>query len=298
MARATAIGEALRGAGISDVLDDTTTRALYSSDASLYRVPPQAVVRPREIDEVATVLEVCRRHGVPLTSRGGGTSVAGNAVGPGVVLDFSRHLGRVLQIDPEARTATVQPGVVQSELQRAAAPYGLRFGPDPSTHNRCTVGGMIGNNACGARTLGYGRTSDNVLGLEVLTGAGRHLSLPDDAPVLESLRRIVLDHLATIRTEFGRFGRQASGYALEHLLPENGFDVLRFLVGSEGTLGVVTEATVRLVADPAVRVLVALGYPDIATAGDAAHALLGFTPTACEGLDSRIVDVVRARRGP
>ncbi|CCW10525.1 FAD-binding protein [Rhodococcus aetherivorans] len=298
MARATAIGEALRGAGISDVLDDTTTRALYSSDASLYRVPPQAVVRPREIDEVATVLEVCRRHGVPFTSRGGGTSVAGNAVGPGVVLDFSRHLGRVLQIDPEARTATVQPGVVQSELQRAAAPYGLRFGPDPSTHNRCTVGGMIGNNACGARTLGYGRTSDNVLGLEVLTGAGRHLSLPDDAPVLESLRRLVLDHLATIRTEFGRFGRQASGYALEHLLPENGFDVLRFLVGSEGTLGVVTEATVRLVADPAVRVLVALGYPDIATAGDAAHALLGFTPTACEGLDSRIVDVVRARRGP
>ncbi len=297
MARARTIGEALRDAGISEVFDDTTTRALYSSDASLYRVPPQAVVRPREIDEVGTVLEVCRRHGVPLTSRGGGTSVAGNAVGPGVVLDFARHLGRVLRIDPEARTATVQPGVVQSELQRAAAPYGLRFGPDPSTHNRCTVGGMIGNNACGARTLGYGRTSDNVLGLEVLTGAGRHLSLPDDAPVLESLRRITLDHLATIRTEFGRFGRQASGYALEHLLPENGFDVLRFFVGSEGTLGVVTEATVRLVADPAVRVLVALGYPDIATAGDAAHTLLGFGPTACEGLDSRIVDVVRARRG-
>ncbi|AWG97315.1 FAD-binding and (Fe-S)-binding domain-containing protein [Rhodococcus ruber] len=297
MARARTIGEALRDAGISEVFDDTTTRALYSSDASLYRVPPQAVVRPREIDEVGTVLEVCRRHGVPLTSRGGGTSVAGNAVGPGVVLDFARHLGRVLRIDPEACTATVQPGVVQSELKRAAAPYGLRFGPDPSTHNRCTVGGMIGNNACGARTLGYGRTSDNVLGLEVLTGAGRHLSLPDDAPVLESLRRITLDHLATIRTEFGRFGRQASGYALEHLLPENGFDVLRFFVGSEGTLGVVTEATVRLVADPAVRVLVALGYPDIATAGDAAHTLLGFGPTACEGLDSRIVDVVRARRG-
>ncbi|WP_416062469.1 FAD-binding and (Fe-S)-binding domain-containing protein [Rhodococcus indonesiensis] len=297
MARARTIGEALRDAGIPEVFDDTTTRALYSSDASLYRVPPQAVVRPREVDDVATALEVCRRHGVPLTSRGGGTSVAGNAVGPGVVLDFARHLDRVLRIDPEARTATVQPGVVQSELQRAAAPYGLRFGPDPSTHNRCTVGGMIGNNACGARTLGYGRTSDNVLGLEVLTGAGRHLSLPDDAPVLESLRRLTLDHLVTIRTEFGRFGRQASGYALEHLLPENGFDVLRFFVGSEGTLGVVTEATVRLVADPAVRVLVALGYPDIATAGDAAHTLLGFGPTACEGLDSRIVDVVRARRG-
>lgn len=296
----TPTADALRRAGVRDVRDDGTTRALYSSDASLYRVPPTTVVFPRAVDEVATVLDVCRAEGVPLTARGAGTSVAGNAVGSGVVLDFSRYLNRVLEVDPCARTAVVEPGVVQAVLQRAAAPHGLRFGPDPSTHNRCTVGGMIGNNACGARTLGYGRTSDNVVGLELLTGAGESLSLPavTDGPVLDPLRDVTQDGLATIRTEFGRFGRQASGYALEHLLPENGFDVRKFLVGSEGTLGIVTRATVNLVRDPAHRVLVALGYDDIAAAGDDTKTVLGFRPTACEGIDSRLVDVVRERRGP
>lgn len=296
----TPISDALRRAGVRDVRDDGTTRAMYSSDASLYRVPPTSVVFPRAVDEVATVLDVCRAEGVPITARGAGTSVAGNAVGPGVVLDLSRHLGRVLAVDPGARTAVVEPGVVQAALQSAAAPHGLRFGPDPSTHNRCTIGGMIGNNACGARTLGYGRTSDNVVGLELLTGTGEVLSLPGDVdvPVLDRLRDVTHTGLATIRTEFGRFGRQASGYALEHLLPENGFDVPRFLVGSEGTLGIVTQATVNLVQDPAHRVLVALGYDDIAAAGDDSKAVLGFRPTACEGIDSRLVDVVRERRGP
>jgi len=296
----TPISDALRRAGVRDVRDDGTTRAMFSSDASLYRVPPTTVVFPRAVDEVATVLDMCRVEGVPLTARGAGTSVAGNAVGPGVVLDFSRHLGRVLAVDPDAGTAVVEPGVVQAALQGAAAPHGLRFGPDPSTHNRCTVGGMIGNNACGARTLGYGRTSDNVVGLELLTGTGEALSLPTaaDAPILDRLRDVTHAGLATIRTEFGRFGRQASGYALEHLLPENGFDVVKFLVGSEGTLGIVTQATVNLVRDPAHRVLVALGYDDIASAGDDAKAVLGFRPTACEGIDSRLVDVVRDRRGP
>ena len=298
MKTSTPIGHALRRAGIGEVCDDSTTRALYSSDASLYRVLPQAVVRVRAVDDVAAALDVCRREGVPLTSRGTGTSLAGNAVGPGVVLDFSRHLNRVLSIDPEACTARVQPGVVPADLQRAAAPHGLRFGPDPSTHNRCTIGGMIGNNACGARALGYGRTSDNVVALEVLTGTGHPLSLPGADPMLEPLRELVARDLAAIRTEFGRFGRQVSGYALEHLLPENGFDVRKLFVGSEGTLGVTTEATVRLVADPPFRTMVVLGYPDIVAAGNAAHGLLVFRPTACEGLDSRIVDVVRARRGP
>lgn len=296
----TPIADALRRAGVRDVRDDGTTRALYSSDASLYRVPPTTVVFPRAVDEVAIVLDVCRAEGVPITARGAGTSVAGNAVGSGVVLDFSRRLGRVLAVDPDARTAVVEPGTVQATLQNAVAPHGLRFGPDPSTHNRCTVGGMIGNNACGARTLGYGRTSDNVAGLELLTGTGESLSLPDvtGAPLLDRLRAVTGSGLATIRTEFGRFGRQASGYALEHLLPENGFDVRKFLVGSEGTLGIVTRATVNLVRDPAHRVLVALGYDDIAAAGDDAKTVLGFRPTACEGIDSRLVDVVRARRGP
>ncbi|WP_024803096.1 FAD-binding and (Fe-S)-binding domain-containing protein [Nocardia sp. BMG51109] len=293
----------LHRAGVSDVLADDTTRAAYSSDASLYRSLPLVVARPRHADEVAAALEVCRRVGVPLTSRGGGTSVAGNAVGEGLVLDFSRHMNRVLSVDPEAATATVEPGTIQAVVQSAAAPHGLRFGPDPSTFTRCTIGGMIGNNACGSRTLGYGRTSDNVTGLHVLTGSGESIRLDTAAeappsPTLTRLRQVTGAGLATIRTELGRFGRQVSGYALEHLLPENGFDVARMLVGSEGTLAVATEATVRLVTEPAHRILAVLGYPDIAAAGDAAPAVLEFHPTACEGIDSRIVDVVRERRGP
>jgi FAD/FMN-containing dehydrogenase/Fe-S oxidoreductase len=297
---------ALRAAGVGEVLDDSTTRALYSSDASLYRVPPAVVVRPRSVAEVPPVLAVCRTLGVPLTSRGAGTSVAGNAVGTGVVVDFSRHLNRVLDVDPDARLAVVEPGTVQATLQRAAAPHGLRFGPDPSTHARCTIGGMIGNNACGSRSLAYGRTSDNVVALDVLAGTGTRLRLDarNGTPTegaepaeLRALRELVAGELATIRTRFGRFGRQVSGYALEHLLPERGFDVARALVGSEGTLAVLLGATVRLVSDPPVRSLVVLGYPDIATAGDAAPALLEHGPTACEGLDARIVDVVRQRKG-
>ncbi len=285
----------LKAAGAGDVRADTLTRAMYSSDASLYRVPPLVVVAPRGPDEVAAVLGVCRTEGVPLTARGAGTSIAGNAVGPGVVLDFSRHMNRVLRIDSDSRTATVQPGVVQEALQRQAARYGLRFGPDPSSSSRCTVGGMIGNNACGTRALGYGRTSDNVLDVRGFTGTVAEL---DDSAIRGALRLVGRAGLATIRTEFGRFGRQGSGYALESLLPENGFDINRLLVGSEGTLAIATEATVRLVAEPQQRVLVVLGFPDIAAAGDATPQVLTHRPVACDGIDSRIVDVVRHRRGP
>ncbi|HEY0508953.1 MAG TPA: FAD-binding and (Fe-S)-binding domain-containing protein [Blastococcus sp.] len=288
---------ALRRAGVAEVDDSGLARALYSSDASLYRVLPRVVVRPRHVDEIVAALEVCRSLGVPLTMRGAGTSIAGNAVGPGVVLDTSRHLSRVLGVDVEARTATVEPGVVQASLQKAVQSQGLRFGPDPSTHNRCTVGGMIGNNACGSRALGYGRTSDNVVGLDVVTGSGQRLRLdrgttPQDG-VLADLHRLVAGELATIRTELGRFGRQVSGYSLEHLLPERGFDVARALVGSEGTLALVLGATVRLVADAPHRGLVVLGYPTMADAADATPGLLQHSPTAVEGLDARIVQRLR-----
>ncbi|TMR99835.1 FAD-binding and (Fe-S)-binding domain-containing protein [Nonomuraea basaltis] len=296
MDRAAALATHLRRRGVTDVLTDSTSRSIHSSDASLYRVPPLLVARPRSAEDVATAIELCARHEIPLTARGGGTSVAGNAVGPGLLLDFSRHMNRVLRVDAGTRTAVVQPGVVQAALQLAAAPYGLRFGPDPSTYTRCTIGGMIGNNACGSRTLGYGRTSDNVAGLKAVAGDGTALDLPaEHGPA--ALRELARANLATIRTEFGRFGRQMSGYALEHLLPENGFDVARLLVGSEGTLAVLTEATVALVTDPAYRALVVLGHADIAAAGDAAPAVLEHRPTACEGIDARIVDVVRRRRG-
>src|SRR3954471_15993078 len=287
----------LRAAGISDVDDSGLARALYSSDASLYRVLPRAVVRPRHVDEMLATLEVCRSLGVPLTARGAGTSIAGNAVGPGVVLDTSRYLSAVGHIDAEARTATVEPGVVQAALQVAAKPSGLRFGPDPSTHNRCTLGGMIGNNACGSRALAYRRTGDKASGLDVVTGAGERLRLGPGAPgnegVLAALSALVDSELATIRTELGRFGRQGSGYSLEHLLPERGFDVARALVGSEGTLALVLGATVRLVTDAPFRGLVVLGYPTMADAADAAPGLLPHSPTAVEGLDARIVQRLR-----
>lgn len=298
-----ALVASLHSRGVKEVGRSALARATYSSDASLYRVQPQLVVWPRHVDEIGLTLAACRDHGVPLTARGAGTSIAGNAVGPGVVLDTSRHLNRILEVDVGSRTAVVEPGVVHATLQSYAQRVGLRFGPDPSTHNRCTIGGMIGNNACGARALAFGRTSDNVIALDVVDGGGRRLSLgrpngssPDavGAPLAE-LHALVARNLATVRTQFGRFARQGSGYALEHLLPERHFDVCRALVGSEGTLALVERATVRLVTDPLHRILIVLGYPSMADAADATPQLLAHHPTACEGLDERIVAPLRGR---
>ena len=293
----------LRRQNLGAILDTSRlARALYSSDASLYRVAPQAVARPRTVDELVIVLDAARTAGLAVTTRGAGTSCAGNAVGPGLVVDTARHLTKIIEVDPEERVATVEPGVVQASLQRAAAPFGLRFGPDPSTHTRCTIGGMIGNNACGPRALGYGKTADNVVGVDVVTGAGELASFGqsddgDASAAGQKLRSLVAANLATIRTEFGRFGRQVSGYSLQHLLPENRFDLARFLAGTEGTLAVVTSATVRLVADAPHKIMIARGYPTMADAGDAAPLVLPHGPTAAEGLDRRIIDVVRRTRG-
>ena len=273
--------------GVEDVDDSDLARSLYASDASIYRVEPRVVVRPRHVDEIPAVLEVVRETGVPLTMRGAGTSIAGNAVGPGIVMDTFRHLNRVLAVDVESRTATVQPGAVHATLQVEAVRRGLRFGPDPSTHSRCTIGGMIGNNACGSRALGYGRTADNVVALDAVTVDGRPaVSLQAELDALADR------HLGEIRPRFGRFSRQVSGYSLEHLLPENGRSLDRFLVGSEGTLAVVTGATVRLVEDAPARVLVVLGYPSMAEAADAVPDLLAHSPVACEGMDERITALV------
>jgi FAD/FMN-containing dehydrogenase/Fe-S oxidoreductase len=211
-------------------------------------------------------------------------------------MDLARHLGRVRSLDPEAATARVEPGVVLDDLQAAARPHGLRFGPDPSTHSRCTLGGMIANNACGSRALAYGRTADNVLELDVVTGTGQRLVARQGAVAeVPGLEAVVRAALGPIRTQFGRFGRQGSGYSLEHLLPERGGDLARALAGSEGTLAVVLGATVRLVKAPAATVLVVLGYPDMATAADAAGAVLPHRPVALEGIDARIIEVVRRR---
>ncbi|MGN6162219.1 MAG: FAD-binding and (Fe-S)-binding domain-containing protein [Marmoricola sp.] len=277
---------ALRRAGIGDVDDSTLARSLYASDASLYRIPPRAVVRPRSSEEIQAALAVARELQVPLTMRGAGTSIAGNAIGPGIVLDTSKYLTKVLSIDPESRTAVVEPGVVHARLQQLAIPLGLRFGPDPSTHTRCTIGGMIGNNACGSRALGYGRTVDNVESMRILLADGTVVTSSD------RLDALVDANLATIRTQFGHFGRQVSGYAFEQLLPENDRRFDRFVVGSEGTLGIVLDATMRLVEDAPHRVMAVLGYPSMADAGDGVMAVLPFGPIACEGLDDRIAALV------
>src|SRR5580658_1437779 len=299
------LAAALAQAHLTDLDASARARAEYSTDASNYRVPPLVVAYPHDAAEVAAALAVAREHSVALTTRGGGTSIAGNSIGAGIVLDFSRHMNRILDVDPDTRTAVVQPGVVLDDITRAAAPYGLRFGPDPSTHARATIGGSIGNNACGSRALKYGRTADNVVELDVLTAAGERLTarrfgrdgLAAAGPYGTALDAVVAGHLSMIRTEFGRFTRQVSGYSLEHLLPENGADLAKFLVGTEGTLGLVTGATVRLVASPKAVALAVLGYPDMPAAADAAPALLPHRPVAVEGMNMPMVDVFRARRG-
>ncbi|MFC8922635.1 FAD-binding and (Fe-S)-binding domain-containing protein [Cellulosimicrobium sp. NPDC057127] len=295
-----ALAAALRTVTRGAVDASTRRRAEYSTDASNYRVVPEVVVYPRDVDDVVAALDVARELEVPITARGAGTSVAGNSVGPGVVVDLAQHVNRVVSVDPEARTAVVEPGVVMSALQQAAAPHGLRFGPDPSTQNRATLGGMIGNNACGPHAVAYGRTADNVLALDVVDGAGRRFVAGSGDPTFAAvpgLAELVRENLALIRTEFGRFGRQVSGYSLEHLLPENGSDLAKALVGTEGTLVTVLGATVRLVPVPSKPTLVVLGYPDMPSAADDVPTFLGLSPLAVEGLDARLVDVVRRAKG-
>ncbi|MEU4014929.1 FAD-linked oxidase C-terminal domain-containing protein [Microbacterium sp. NPDC028030] len=271
-------------------------RAEYTSDASNYRLLPAAVVYPADEQDVSRIVRFGREHGVPVTARGGGTSIAGNAVGAGIIVDLSRHFGDIFEIDPQARTARVGAGVVLADLQRAAAAHGLRFGPDPSSQSRCTIGGMIGNNACGPRAMTWGRTSDNVERLRVVDGTGAVRVLGRglaDAPELE---RLVGEHLATIRIEFGKYSRQGSGFALEHLLPENGRDLAKAFVGTEGACAVVTEAVLRLVPIPAATALTVLAYSDIATAADDVPAILREKPLAIESLDAALLAAVQRSR--
>ena len=285
-----------------DVDASSGTRARYSSDAGLTRIPPLAVAFPRTPEQAIAAFDLARAHGVPLTARGGGTSCASNAIGPGLVLDFSRHMNRVISIDPEARTATVEPGCVGSTLQAAAAKHGLRFGPDPSSQNRATIAGMVANNACGPHATAWGRTSDNIVSLDCVDGQGRrftattsHDATLSDVPGLASL---IDSNLAPIRTELGRFKRQVSGYSLEHLTPEGGRNLAAMLTGTEGTLVLILSITVRLVPLPDAPVLAALGYRSMIEAADDVPALLAHSPLAVEGMDRRLVDVVRAHKGP
>ncbi|MGW3424768.1 FAD-binding and (Fe-S)-binding domain-containing protein [Streptomyces phaeochromogenes] len=285
----------LRKAVRGEVAFDVTARALTTMDASNYRRVPLGVVAPRDADDVAAALSVCSRLRVPVVARGGGTSIAGQATGTGVVLDFTRHMNRIVSLDARARTAVVQPGVVLDRLQEAAAPHGLRFGPDPSTHSRCTLGGMIGNNSCGSHSVAWGTTADSVRELSVVTARGEFLSPGrswSGAP--EGLRALVEGELERLRTGFPELPRRISGYALDALLPEKGADVARSFCGSEGTLGVLTEAVVALVEAPRARALAVLAYADESAAAEAAAGLLPHGPLTVEGMAA---DLVRADAG-
>ncbi|RKT55964.1 FAD-binding and (Fe-S)-binding domain-containing protein [Saccharothrix australiensis] len=281
MGRVTGFVDQLRAAVDGDVLADPASRALYSADASNYRHVPLVVVRPRSTDAVVSAVQVAAAFDVPVTSRGAGTSVAGNAAGPGLVIDYARYLDRVISIDPVERIAVVQPGVVLDRLNDAARPHGLLFGPDPSTHSRCTVGGMVGNDACGAHSVAWGKTSDNVAALDVLLPDGRRfdtrtpppLPLPDVDPAW-----------------FPALDRRVSGYRLD-ALP----DLTRALVGTEGTCVAVLGAALRLVAAPERRVLAVLGFPGRYDAADHAAALRELDVLAVEGVDAALADTAGAR---
>ncbi|MFD7509366.1 FAD-binding and (Fe-S)-binding domain-containing protein [Streptomyces sp. NPDC059853] len=290
----TELAAALRAVMRGEVEFDAAARALTTMDASNYRRVPVGVVAPYDADDVAAALAVCRAHGVPVVARGGGTSIAGQATGVGVVMDFTRHMNRVLALDADARTAVVQPGVLCDTLRDAAAPHGLTFGPDPSTHARCTIGGMIGNNSCGSHSVAWGTTADNVHALDALTYRGERLLLARGGHQLPAALRTAADdlvqrELALLRTGFPELPRRISGYALDELLPERGRDWARAFTGSEGTLAVLTEATVRLVESPPARVLAVLGYPDESAAAEAAPGLLPYQPLTVEGMAGDLV---------
>ncbi|MGB7423824.1 MAG: FAD-binding oxidoreductase, partial [Ornithinimicrobium sp.] len=285
------------------VQTDALGQALYAVDASNYRVVPQAVVVPLDQEDLLTTLAVCRQSGTPTVLRAGGTSMAGNAIG-GVVIDVSRHLNAILDLDPVARTAVVQPGVVLTDLMAAGRRHGLTFGADPSSASRATLGGMIANNACGAHSVAWGTTADNVLGLEVVTGDGRRLSLASsgpeqsagtqisgpEGPLLRRLGEIGHQHERLISRRFGTFSRQISGYAVQHLIGDRGVDAARLLAGSEGTLATTLEATVSLVDLPDATVLLALGFPDAPSAADSVPIVLPHHPLTMESINATLVD--------
>jgi FAD/FMN-containing dehydrogenase len=287
---------------------DAGARALYATDASNYRQLPIAVITPRDEADVVAAVAVCRDHQLPVLARGGGTSLAGQGCNTAVVLDFSRHMNNILELNPDARTATVQPGVVLDDLRDAAARHGLTFGPDPATHSRCTLGGMIGNNSCGVHSIMAGRTADNVLELDILTYDGHRMRVGPTSP--EQLDQIIAAGgrragiyagLAALRDRCGdqvreRFPgipRRVSGYNLDELLPERGFHVARALVGAEGTCVLVLAATLRLVPAPPQRRTVVLGFADGPAAADAVPGVMEHHPVGLEGFDGVLMADVR-----
>jgi FAD/FMN-containing dehydrogenase/NAD-dependent dihydropyrimidine dehydrogenase PreA subunit len=311
---ASALAAELRGAIQGEVRFDAGSRALYATDGSNYRQVPIGVVIPKGIDDVIATVAACRRHGAPILSRGGGTSLTGGCCNVAVVMDFSKYLHHVLWIDPARKLARVQPGTVLDTLRNAAEHHHLTFAPDPSTHNHCTLGGMMGNNSCGVHSimgLGTGRTSDQIDELDILLHDGTRMTV--GATSEEELARIIAEggrkgeiyarlkelrdrYAALIRARYPKdVPRRVSGYNLDDLLPERGFHVARALVGTEGTCVTILEATVHLVHSPPARSLLVLGYPDVYHAGDHITEIMEFSPIGLEGLDDCLVDDMKKK---
>lgn len=280
---------------------DGATLGAYVSDASIFRRVPKAVFEPRTVEDIRGALQIAREEKWPVTIRGGGTSVAGNAIGEGLVIDTSRHFNRILEVDPAARTARVEPGVICDQLRDAVAGHGLTYGPDPSTHNRCTIGGMLGNNACGSHSLQWGTAADNVVELTVMRPDGElvHLSRggTDDAALNEALTALRDAELALLRTELGRFPRQVSGYGLHYLSPEKGFDVAKAFVGTEGTCGIIVEAVVKLVEKPAATALAVLAFATVFDAAAAAPYVRREGVATAEGMGGDLLDALYISQG-
>jgi FAD/FMN-containing dehydrogenase/Fe-S oxidoreductase len=291
-----------------EVRFDDMSRGLYSTDASNYRQIPIGVVIPKTAGDVVTAMHCCREYGAPFLSRGGGTSLCGQSCNAAVLVDFSKYLNRIVELDPARRLARVEPGCVLDILRNAAEKHRLTFGPDPSTHDHNTLGGMVGNNSCGVHSVMAGRTADNVDSLDILTYRGLRLKVGRTSP--SELRAIIAAggargeiyrrladlrdrYVGLVRRNYPKIPRRVSGYNLDELLPENGFNVARALVGSEGTCVTVLEATLNLVPSPPGRCVAVIGFPDIYRAGDAAAFVREHGPIGLEAIDNKLTEFMR-----
>src|SRR5208337_1038190 len=307
---AAALSVALRDRVRGEVRFDNGSRARYATDGSNYRQIPLGVVIPRDVDDVIATMAIARELGAPILCRGGGTSLAGQCCNVAVILDFSKYMAGILEIDPARRIARVQPGVVLDHLRNAAEKYHLTFGPDPATHDRCTLGGMIGNNSCGVHSVMAGKTDDNIESLDILTYDGLRMKVGQTSePELERIIRdggrpgeiyaglkAIRDNYADlIRQKFPNIPRRVSGSNLNYLLPENGFHVARALVGSEGTCATLLEATCRLVESPPERVLLFVAYPDIYQSAHHVPEIMTHKPIGLEGFDDLLVGYTRTK---
>jgi FAD/FMN-containing dehydrogenase/Fe-S oxidoreductase len=306
---ANALAGELRTKIRGEVRFDDGSRALYATDSSNYRQVPIGVVIPRDADDVIHAIEIAREFGAPVLARGGGTSLAGQCCNVAVVLDTSKYMNRIIELDPQRRHARVEPGVVLDSLRNTANQHGLTFAPDPSTHNHCTLGGMIGNNSCGVHSVMGGKTDENVEELEILTYDGLRMRVGQTSEaeldkiireggrrgdIYAGLRALRDNYSDTIRARYPNIPRRVSGYNLNYLLPENGFDVAKALVGSECTCVMVLEATMRLVHNSPARSLLVLGYEDVYSAADHVMEVLAHKPIGLEGLDDRLIKDMKA----